>query len=51
MVLPEQVLVTDGDSREVDALGVDDLHIHSFRVVPQVDQPLTHEPQEEPDSA
>ena len=40
MVLPEQILVTDGDSREVDALGVDDLHIHSFRVVPHIDEQM-----------
>ena len=51
MVLPEQILITDGDCREVDALCVDDLHIHRFGIIPEVDQPLTHEPQEEPDSA
>ena len=51
MVLPEQILIADGDSREVDALSVDDLHVHSFGIIPQVDQPLTHEPQEKTHSA
>ena len=51
MVLPEQILIADGDGGKVDALRVDDLNINSFRIISQVDQPLTHEPQEKPDSA
>ncbi len=44
---PEEVLVADGDSWEVDTLGVDNFHIHSPGVASQVDESLTHEPQEE----
>ena len=51
MVLPEQILIADGDGGKVDALRVDDLNINSFRIISQVDQPLTHEPQEKANSA
>ena len=44
-------LIADGDGGEVDALGVDDLHVHGFGIISEVDQSLTHEPEEKPDSA